>query len=186
LAAISAPHRFILRVEHPVAELSISMTAAAYTMWPAAISGKPWDSSRRRSLPDVMSGLTSLLCFLIVLLLLASNVGVDAATGPTVGMVTKIENQAKIGAETAVVGTLVHMNDELRTGPKAHLEVTFRDKTTLTLGENAKLTIDRYVFKPDESTAKRTSTSPHPPRRWQCAAPTSGGDQLTGNLVCSL
>jgi hypothetical protein len=37
-----------------------------------------------------------------------------------------------------VVGTLVHMNDELRTGPKSRLEVTFRDKTTLTLGENAK------------------------------------------------
>ena len=69
-------------------------------------------------------------------------------------MVNKVENPAQIGAETAIVGTPVHMNDELRTGPKARLEVTFRDGTTLTLGENAKVVIDRYVFNPDKSTGE--------------------------------
>ena len=64
-------------------------------------------------------------------------------------MVTKVENQAQIGNETAAVGTLVHMNDALSTGAKAHLQVTFRDKTELTLGENASVVIDRYVFDPD-------------------------------------
>jgi hypothetical protein len=38
----------------------------------------------------------------------------------------------------------------LRTGAEAHLEVTFRDETVLTLGENASVTIDRYVFNPDQ------------------------------------
>ena len=42
------------------------------------------------------------------------------------------------------------MNDELSTGPKSHLEVTFSDDTKLTLGENAKVVIDRYVFNPDK------------------------------------
>jgi len=49
---------------------------------------------------------------------------------------------------------MVHMNDELSTGAKSHLEVTFRDKTTLTLGENAKVVIDKYVFNPEESTGE--------------------------------
>ncbi|MGC2461272.1 MAG: FecR family protein [Steroidobacteraceae bacterium] len=69
-------------------------------------------------------------------------------------MVTKVENQAQIGTETAVVGTLVHKNDELRTGAKSRLEVTFRDQTKFTLGENAKVVVDRYVFNPEASTGE--------------------------------
>jgi hypothetical protein len=79
-----------------------------------------------------------------------------AAAGATVGMVTKVENQAQIGSETAAVGTLVHMNDTLQTGAKARLQVTFRDKTDLTLGENASVVIDRFVFDPDASVGKAT------------------------------
>jgi hypothetical protein len=71
-----------------------------------------------------------------------------------VGTVNKVENPAQVGAETAIVGTPVHMNDELRTGPKGRLQVTFRDGTTLTLGENAKVVIDRYVYNPDKSTGE--------------------------------
>src|SRR5262245_19472011 len=89
-----------------------------------------------------------------LILFLSSSFYAGAALSATIGMVTKIENQAQVGAQTAIVGTLVHMNDELRSGPKSRLEVTFRDKTTLTLGENAKVTIDRYVFNPDESTGE--------------------------------
>jgi hypothetical protein len=101
-----------------------------------------------------MSALRSLLSFLAILLCFASAPDARAANGPTVGMVTRVLNQAQVGSETAVVGTLVHMNDELRTGPKARLLVTFRDKTELTLGENASVVIDRYVFDPDASTGE--------------------------------
>ena len=51
-------------------------------------------------------------------------------------------------------GTPVHMDDEIRTGAKARLEVTFRDQTLLTLGENAKVVIDRYVFNPSQSSGE--------------------------------
>jgi hypothetical protein len=77
-----------------------------------------------------------------------------AAEGLTVGMVTKVVSPAQVGAAPAVVGTLVHMNDQLRTGAKARLQVTFRDKTELTLGENATVVIDRYVFDPNASTGE--------------------------------
>ena len=75
----------------------------------------------------------------------------DARAQVTVGMVTKVENQAQIGAQPAAVGTPVHMSDTLRTGPGARLQVTFRDQTNLSLGENATVVIDRFVFDPDAS-----------------------------------
>ncbi len=40
----------------------------------------------------------------------------------------------------------VLLNEVLATGEAARLEVTFADNTRLTLGEKAKLTLDRYVF----------------------------------------
>ena len=75
-----------------------------------------------------------------------------AFAADTVGTVTKVENQGRIGGANAVVGTAVHMDDEIRTGPKARLEITFRDNTLLTLGENARVVIDRYVFDPAQGT----------------------------------
>ena len=73
------------------------------------------------------------------------------AASPTVGMVTKVENQAQVDGQPAAVGTPVHTNDTVNTGAKGRLQVTFRDQTNLTLGENASVVIDRYVFDPDAS-----------------------------------
>ena len=71
-------------------------------------------------------------------------------------MVTKVENQAQVGGEPAAVGSPVHMNDTVRTGAKARLQVTFRDNTNLTLGENASVVVDRYVFDPDAGVGEAT------------------------------
>jgi hypothetical protein len=70
-----------------------------------------------------------------------------------VGIVSKVTGQAQIGAAAAVVGTRVHMSDRLRTGPNARLQVTFHDNSSLTLGENANVVIDRFAFNPDKSSA---------------------------------
>ena len=71
-------------------------------------------------------------------------------------MVTKVENQAQVGGAPAAVGSPVHMNDALQTGAKARLQVTFRDNTNLTLGENATVVVDRFVFDPDAGVGKAT------------------------------
>jgi hypothetical protein len=55
--------------------------------------------------------------YLLAVVLLFAVQSVCAAASPSVGMVTKVENQAKIGGATAVVGSIVHVNDELTTGP---------------------------------------------------------------------
>jgi hypothetical protein len=77
------------------------------------------------------------------------------------GTVTKVKNQAEIGSTTAVVGTPVNINDEIRTGPGARLQITFRDETELTLGENARVVVDRYVFDPDTSTGAMALNASH-------------------------
>ena len=75
-----------------------------------------------------------------------------ASSAESVGTVTKVSNQAQIGSRTAVVGAPIFMSDKLRTGPSSRLQVTFRDQSDLTLGENANVTIDQFVYEPAKST----------------------------------
>src|SRR6476619_4793072 len=70
-----------------------------------------------------------------------------------VGVVSKVIGPAQIGAAAAAVSTPVHTNDRLRTGANARLQVTFHDNSSLTLGENANVVIDRFVFDPNKSSA---------------------------------
>ena len=90
---------------------------------------------------------------LLVVLALPSFARAAEDSGP-VGIVNKVENQAQVvsasGATTAIIGTPVHMRDELRTGADARLQIIFRDDTMFTLGEQASVVIDRYVFDPDQ------------------------------------
>ena len=88
--------------------------------------------------------------FLLSMLLLFGTT-FDAAATEAVGRVTKVVSQAQIGGAAAVAGAPVYMDSRLRTGPNARLQVTFRDNSVLTLGENANVVIDRYVFNPSES-----------------------------------
>jgi FecR protein len=83
----------------------------------------------------------------------ASN-GAHAADRRTVGMATKVVSPAQVEQEPAAVGTLAHMNDELRTGASARLQVSFRDSTQLNLGENATVVVDRFVYDPDAGTGE--------------------------------
>jgi hypothetical protein len=99
-----------------------------------------------------MTASRSPLRFLTILVCLVVTFSTCAAAAAAVGTVTKVAKHAQIGSTRAVVGTPVNMNDEIRTGPGARLQITFRDETELTLGENARVVVDRYVFNPDTST----------------------------------
>ena len=97
----------------------------------------------------------SLARVLALLLAVAPPLSAFAAGPASIGLVDKVENEAKIvsrdQAATAIVGTPVHMKDELRTGPEGRLKVIFRDSTVLTLGEKASVVIDRYFYDPDQN-----------------------------------
>jgi hypothetical protein len=92
-----------------------------------------------------------LLWYFAILLCFAFGFDASALAAGAVGTVSKVQNQAQVGGGAAGVGTSVHMGDALQTGANARLEVTFRDDTHLTLGENARVVIDRYVYDPDRS-----------------------------------
>ena len=104
-----------------------------------------------------MHAVPSLLRVLIAVFILTPPLAACAAADDDparVGFVNKVENTAEVvsasGTTTAMVGTPVHMKDELRTGDDARLQITFRDNTVLTLGEKASVVIDSYVYDPDQ------------------------------------
>lgn len=79
----------------------------------------------------------------------------QAAAQEAIGVVSRIQGEANrtAGDTTRALGlsASIFINDVISTGQGARLEVTFVDNTQLTLGENAKLTLDRYVFNPTAS-----------------------------------
>jgi len=74
------------------------------------------------------------------------------ATATQIGTVNIIRPAAVIFSKgrtrPAKSGMAVHHKDRLSTGPKARLEVSLIDNTKITLGENAQLTIDEFVYRP--------------------------------------
>ena len=84
----------------------------------------------------------------LALILLCCLTG-KADAADSVGVVTGVSKQASVGGEAAAVGTVVRMNDALKTGSGARLQVSFRDKSELSLGENATVIVDRFVYDPE-------------------------------------
>ena len=52
----------------------------------------------------------------------------------------------------------VYMNEVVETGEESALVVKFSDGSKLTLGENAKIVIDKYVYNPADSTGEQSLT----------------------------
>ena len=91
------------------------------------------------------------LSALILFLLLA----VPAGAATVVGAVSRVQGSSQGVSEgttrTLVVGVEVHLEEVITTGRKARVEVTFEDGTVLTIGENARLKIDVFVYKPSSA-----------------------------------
>jgi hypothetical protein len=78
---------------------------------------------------------------------------VPAGAADEIGVVTRVQNSAEVlstGENRPLhAGDTVYADDVLSTGPESRLEVTFADGTNLTLGENAVIEIDEFVYDPD-------------------------------------
>ena len=76
---------------------------------------------------------------------------------PVIGTILKVQGKVSIrlaGKKEAVpvkADTPVHMHDVIETSGKARAFVLFIDNTQMTLSANTKLTVDEYVFNPDNS-----------------------------------
>jgi hypothetical protein len=78
--------------------------------------------------------------------------GGQVAGQEAIGTVSRIQGEAS-GVHSGTTRALgpnasVFLNEVVSTGAAARLEVTFKDKTRLTLGEKTKLTLDKFVFYP--------------------------------------
>lgn len=50
------------------------------------------------------------------------------------------------------VGNSIFRNESITTGPSGHLHILFRDESNMTLGPNARLIIDEFIYDPDTGT----------------------------------
>ena len=80
----------------------------------------------------------------------ANAVGVNAAIR------NKVEIRSGRQVRPAVLRARVILNDEVRTGVASQLQILLLDRTTFTVGANARVAVDRFVYDP---TANSRSTS---------------------------
>jgi hypothetical protein len=87
---------------------------------------------------------------IITVAFLSGFVGSHAAAQEVIGAVSRIQGDARAtrdgATRTLSLHALVVSNETVSTGEAARLEITFTDKTRLTLGARAELTLNRYVF----------------------------------------
>ena len=93
------------------------------------------------------------LAMALVALLVAGVVASpDAFAQTLVGSVTRIQGEAVAvaGGQTRMLetGADIFLNDRVQTGADARVEIRLEDATVLTLGENNRLVIDRFVYQP--------------------------------------
>lgn len=78
-----------------------------------------------------------------------------AAAAPTVvGSVAALRNQVNVRAggapqpRAATLGQRMALGDQVRTGERSHMQLLLLDRSSFTVGQNARLTIDRFVYDP--------------------------------------
>ena len=82
-----------------------------------------------------------------------------------IGTVLEVEGSGSVtpagGSEAtpAAVNMPVHLNDVVQTAPSSRIFILFIDNTQLTLSENAHVSIDDYVFDPDDNTNNKAAYS---------------------------
>jgi len=83
----------------------------------------------------------------------AAEAGVTAAVNPDArgtppGLATRVLD----------IGTNVLQDEHLKTGDAGQLQVLLRDGTTVTMGPNGDMTVDKFVYDPDKNTAQLALT----------------------------
>ena len=84
----------------------------------------------------------------------ANAVGVNAAIRNKV----EIRSAATRQVRPAVLRARVILNDEVRTGAASQLQILLLDRTTFTVGANARVAVDRFVYDP-AANSRSTSVS---------------------------
>lgn len=85
------------------------------------------------------------------LFVLGLSVTQSFAADLAIGTVTRLQNSIELTRAGQLLlvtsGTAIQADDVLQTGGNARLEITLIDGTKIIMGENAKATVDEYIFK---------------------------------------
>lgn len=77
-----------------------------------------------------------------------------AAAPSVVGSVAALRNQVSVRAggapqpRAASLGQRMALGDQVQTGERSHMQLLLLDRSSFTVGQNARLTIDRFVYDP--------------------------------------
>lgn len=81
--------------------------------------------------------------------------GAASASTPQIGVAAAIKNdvRSEINGQTEVtrVGANVYQNQLIETGEKSTAQLLFLDQTSLSIGPNAAVKLDRFVYDPDRT-----------------------------------
>ena len=95
----------------------------------------------------------------IAVVLMAMTQASGAFAAATVGVNAVIRNSVQMKTETdtalrpAVVREQVHIGDAVVSGAQSSLQILLLDKSAFTVGANASITIDRFVYDPNQGTS---------------------------------
>jgi hypothetical protein len=82
----------------------------------------------------------------------------NAAAAPKIGVAAAVRNDvqrlAGSGGQPLAVGSDLFTNERIRTGEASAAQILFLDKTSLTVGPRAELTLDRFVYDPAKGTGQ--------------------------------
>jgi hypothetical protein len=88
----------------------------------------------------------------IAITLLVGLAGSQATAQKAIGTVSRIQGKADVTRDGTARSLELHgpvfLNETITTGETARVEFIFTDNTRLTIGEKARLTLDKYVFDP--------------------------------------
>ncbi len=95
---------------------------------------------------------------LAVVLLLMGVPLLSSAQAEAIGSVKTINGEAWITTSgqrvKAQAGTVVFLGSQLKTAKNASMGVTFKDNTLMSFGPDTELTVDEYLFAPNEGKLK--------------------------------
>lgn len=81
---------------------------------------------------------------------LAQSIGVNAAIKNQV----RLKTASDAALRPAVLKEAVSLGDQTTTGPASALQVLLKDKSMFTVGPNARMTFDRFVYDPNRGTSE--------------------------------
>ena len=108
--------------------------------------------------------MTKTFSLLLAGLVAASAAPALAQANAAIGVNAAIRNQVQMktatdaGFRPAVVREMVHLGDTVTSGANSALQILLKDRSVFTIGANARMTLDRFVYDPSRGTGDVAAT----------------------------